>query len=296
MKVLITGSTGLLGSMLHRTAVDHEVHGCYNTNRLVPFTDHTFHHLDITDAEEVTTVLNLVKPDVVIHCAAKASPDWCESNQEEAYKVNVEGSKNLIDWCVSHKSHIVFISSNAVFDGTQSPYTEESLPNPQDTYGKQKLLIEQYLVSSGVSYLIIRSMCLYGWNNPFERKNFTSLLIEKCMTNQPMNITNDVYCNFISSVDVAVSIWKLLTRQGIYHIAGEERLTHWKLAQEVVKVFGCSGDNLTSVSMNQLKGFIKRPVDTCFDCSKAYASGVDKPMDVRLGLRTFVSSDEWMFV
>lgn len=302
-KVLVTGSTGLLGSTIIRDAPDGvEVIGTYNVNRLIPLsrTRRALYHLDITDREQTRALLDQISPDVVIHTAAKATPDYCAKNPEISRRVNVDGSINIIDWCKDHNASILFFSSNAVFDGTKAPYSEISELAPKDEYGKHKAEIENYLLASGVKYSIIRSMCLYGWNNPYERRNFTSLLIEKNMKGEPMNITNDLFVNFIHVDDVATISWKLALEDmdnETYHIAGSETMTHWLLAQEVAKVFPLDMKLLTPVTQDKLEGFIKRPVDTRFDCSKAEVLLEFKPMSVEEGLKLMRSKvPAWRFV
>ena len=303
MKILILGSTGLIGSHLHKSAPydgDDLYIGTYHSNTLIPDTEHIFYQVDITDRKSLEKIFIERTPTIVIHCAAKATPDWCEKNPIESRQVNVEGTKNVLELCRQYGSSLIFMSSNAIFDGTEAPYNEDSVPNPQDVYGSQKWEIEQLIPSYNIPYLIIRTMCVYGNHNPHERKNFTANLIDKCLRGETMQITNDVLCNFISVDDVCAFIWNSIDRDiwnTTYHIAGDELLTHWELTKYIIDEFKLSSGYLTPVNQIDLVGYIKRPMNTCFDCSRSKEVGF-KAMSLKNGLRKMRerANFDWRYV
>lgn len=133
MKVLITGANGMLGRTLCR-----ELQGC----DIIP-TDRR--DADITDARHFDACMAIHKPDVVIHCAAMTGVDLCETEIEQAYRVNGVGTANVAASCHRHGARLIAISTDYVFDGKLGhPYTEFDQPTGGATvYGRSKWAGEQ---------------------------------------------------------------------------------------------------------------------------------------------------------
>lgn len=290
MKVLITGATGLIGSNLIRTVPDGvKLYATYHINRLVPEADVNYVEADITD-KKIGYIIEKIDPDVVIHTAAKGSPDWCEMNKKEAYKVNVKGTKYVADACKKIGAGIVFFSSNANFDGKNPPYYENSTPNPLSEYGRNKVEAENYIDKIGVRNLIIRTMSVYGWSNPYGRMNFLSVLLDKTNRGEKMSVTKDLYLNFIYVLDICGFVWDRVTDMifwKTYHLAGAQRLTHWEFTKKAVEILGLNKKLLKPVKNKDLVGFIPRPKDTTFDCSQAVEECQFSPMTIEEGLKHF---------
>ena len=104
---------------------------------------------------------------------------FCEKNKKVAYKINVKGTENMIKVCYKNKAKLIFISSNAVFDGSNPPYSEKSKVHPVNYYGKTKVISEKMIMKSNVDYAIVRLILMYGWNHPKERENPVTWLINK---------------------------------------------------------------------------------------------------------------------
>ena len=144
MKFLITGANGQLGHELVRASIasGHEVVA----------TSHQT--LDITDESAVELAIRTARPDVVIHAAAWTAVDACESDPEKALLVNGTATKYVADAAHAVGAHVVYISTDYVFDGNKnSPYEEDDAPNPQSVYGSSKLAGERAL---GATDAIVR--------------------------------------------------------------------------------------------------------------------------------------------
>ncbi|MEE6478802.1 hypothetical protein FKM82_012011 [Ascaphus truei] len=135
-RVLITGATGLLGRAVYKEFKDNNWHvvGCGYT-RARP----RFEHLNLLDVAAVKTLVQDFKPHVIVHCAAERRPDIVESQPESASMLNVVASGNLAKEAAGVGAFLLYISSDYVFDGTNPPYLEDSVPNPLNFYGKTKL-------------------------------------------------------------------------------------------------------------------------------------------------------------
>ena len=147
MKILITGSNGQLGNELQKiiatgTAEIGTVSEVIKTAEVIAV---DVDKLDITNLEQVKTILREVKPDVVINCAAATNVDGCESNKDLAFKINSLGPRNLAMVCEEIGAKIVQVSTDYVFKGVgDTPLNEADLVNPVSSYGKTKLLGEEF--------------------------------------------------------------------------------------------------------------------------------------------------------
>ena len=133
MKILITGSNGMLGHDLEKVLKDN--------HELVLTTSKT---LDITDKDKTLDFIVECKPDVVINSAAYTDVDGCETNQDLAYAVNGDGVRNLALACKQIDCPLVHVSTDYVFDGTaREPIAEDGEIGPISIYGKSKLKGEE---------------------------------------------------------------------------------------------------------------------------------------------------------
>lgn len=160
-KVLITGANGMLGSSLMKKL------NCYNIYGF------SRQDLDITNRENVQSVLSQVQPDIIIHTAAFTNVEFCEIDKDKAYLVNTSGTQNLADFCFERDVLFVYISSTGVY-GTlkkNEAYNEFDEINPTTVHHKSKALAEEVVKSQLKRYLIIRTGWLYGGSIE-NQKNF----------------------------------------------------------------------------------------------------------------------------
>ena len=152
MKVLITGADGMLGRTLQ-----HELQGV----EVIPTNHKT---ADITDAAAFDRCLALHKPDVVIHCAAMTAVDRCETEIDQAYRINAVGTENVASACYRHGAKLIAISTDYVFEGDSPvPYTEFDAPTGGHcVYGQSKWAAEQAVRTHCPNHIIARVSWLYG--------------------------------------------------------------------------------------------------------------------------------------
>lgn len=291
MKVFITGSTDLLGSSLLRSAPKGiKLSASYNVNTLVPNVDCKYYHVDITQPKRIEEAFKKCKPDVVIHTAAISSPDYCEKHKATAIKVNIEGTQNVIKACQHYKSYFVFISSNGIYDGENPPYGENARAKPIDTYGETKHRGELLTASSGIPYIIIRLMTMYGWNNPYERHNPATWLLAALGKDKiSVHVVTDLFNNFLLNEAGASAVWRaiLLKKFGeSFNIAGKECMSRYEFSQEVATVFNLDKNMIYKATSDFFKDHVIRPKNTCFATDKMEEVLGIKPLGVREGLLT----------
>ena len=197
MKVLVTGANGMLGQDLCPILED-------NGYEVVETDVNT---LDITNIEQVKTVLNKEKPDIVVHCAAYTNVDKAEEDLKTAELINVTGTENVAEICGKSGITLIYISTDYVFDGTKnSPYTPEDMPNPINNYGITKYEGEEAVRSLCEKYYVARTSWLYGHHG----KNFVETML-KLADNNEVNVVDDQVGCPTWTVELANGIVKLLS-------------------------------------------------------------------------------------
>lgn len=289
-KVFITGGTGLLGHHLLKTAPKSCIIGStYFPEYKKDYILHSCegYHVDISDRNAVLEVIRQFRPDTVIHAASIASVDYIERNKEESRRTNYNGICNFIEACREIKAALIFVSSNAVFDGENPPYKEEDIVNPLNYYGKLKVEEEEAIRSSGLDYSIVRPILMYGWNLDVERKNPVTWLIDMLKDNISVNIVDDIFCNPLYVKNCADVIWKIieLNRKGVFHVAGEDEISRYEFACITAEVFGLDRNLINPVKNSFFKGIAPRPVNTTYCIDKIKRELDIYPQGVREGLK-----------
>lgn len=175
--------------------------------------------IDITDLAALEEFISNVRPDIVLNCAAILR-DECSRNPTLGYKVNVEGIQNLIHVCQKIYNFIlVFFSSSEVFS-SQSEFQifrEDTSPDPENIYGKQKLEAEQIIKTQLDKYYILRFALLFG---PYQNhRNFVSKILSASEIN-PYRCSKYQFESPTYAPNLAKLVYYLLDNNysyGIYH-------------------------------------------------------------------------------
>src|SRR4051812_26794133 len=173
MKILITGSNGLLGQKLVYKLREKKNVECIATargeNRLVEKRGYEYKSLDITDKNNVKEVFSEFLPDVIINTAAMTNVDACETEKEIAWLMNatavnhqVEVLEDLQKSRKDYRPHFIHLSTDFIFDGTHGPLDENEKPNPLSYYAETKLEAERIVQKSAVDWAIARTVLVYG--------------------------------------------------------------------------------------------------------------------------------------
>ena len=256
VKILVTGGTGLLGNkIVSLHSKEYTITGTYNKTK--PDFKNAV-RLDIVNKKQFK-IIEKIKPDIIIHTAGLTNVDYCEDHRKEAWKINVEGTKNIIDISKKIGNKIVFISTDYIFDGKNGPYEEEDEPNPINWYGKTKLEGENSLKSSGMEYYIIRTTVLYGWNK--YNLNFVTWAINELKNGRKIRVVTDQYGSPTLADDIAEIILKLimLNKQGVYNVVGVDLVNRYDFALEIAKIFDLNSELIIPVTSEELNQKAPRP-------------------------------------
>lgn len=223
MKYLITGGEGQLGYDLKEALSKKEVIVLAPPREV----------LDITNQQEVEAYLLKEKPDIIFHCAAYTAVDKAEEERDACLKVNVEGTKHLVEMAKKLDSTFIYISTDYVFDGAKEGfYTEEDKTNPQSVYGQTKYEGEQ-LVKTLEKYFIVRISWVFGING----NNFVKTMLRLSETKKELTIVMDqigspTYTKDLASLLITMSE---STKYGIYHATNEDTCSWAEFATEIFK-------------------------------------------------------------
>ena len=286
-RVLITGGTGLLGqSLLERVPAGVEPIGFYH--RLLPPKEwrEQFRQVDVLRESVLLDSVNELKPRTVIHAASVGGVDEAERDPESVRLVNVEGTRNLLRACERTGANLIFISSNAVFDGSSPPYSENSPLRAANRYGQIKIEAERLVRSSCVPHLIVRPILMYGWPLKGGRGNAVTRWLEKLEKGEPVEVAEDIISMPLWVGDCSRTIWEgtLKERRGIVHAAGADRVNLAQFAREVCSVFGCNPELIHPVQSKELAGLAPRPPDTSFQIERMRREFGIQPLGLRQGL------------
>jgi dTDP-4-dehydrorhamnose reductase len=288
--ILITGANGFLGFYLMRLLLSEgrEVLATGKGECRLPFTGNTFRYasLDFTDHKAVARCMEEFRPEVIIHAGALSKPDQCELEQEEAFRVNVEGTRNLLQEAAKHGSHFIFISTDFVFSGEDGPYAEDALRRPVNYYGQTKLLAEDEVMAYPLTWSIVRTVLVYG--RPFlSRQNLLTVVREKLEKGEELRIFTDQVRTPTYVEDLAAAIVEMIRRraQGVFHISGRDTLTTYEMALAVAQHLGLNSGKIIPVVEESFAQPARRPPVTGFVIDKAARELNFVPLSFEEGLR-----------
>ena len=296
MRLLITGSNGLLGQKLIKLLFDNKKVELLATSRgenklaeLYPQVP--FQHMDITKAEDVNRVFADFKPTHVINTAAQTNVDICESEREAAYEMNATSVQNLVNACEEFGTHLTHVSTDFIFDGEAGPYDEEAKPNPVNYYGETKLAAEEIVQKAKCPWAIARTVLVYGTAHDYGRTNIVLWVKNSLENEKTIQVVDDQFRTPTLAEDLAMGCWLIAEKDatGIFNISSDELLTPYDMAMQVVDYFQLDGSFIKKVNASIFTQPAKRPPRTGFIIDKARRELGFKPHTFKEGIALIAS-------
>ena len=284
MKVLITGKNGQVGSCL--------------VSQLSNMTEINFlalgrEELDITDAEQVSKIVDEYKPSIIINAAAYTAVDKAESEVELANAINNIGPKNLAKAASSVNAVILHISTDYVFAGNKHGlYTETDEVNPQGVYGQTKLAGEQSVAQECAEHIILRT----AWVFSEYGNNFVKTMLRLAQTRDTLGVVGDQYGGPTYAGDIAKALINIAqqlqqgaTKFGVYNYSGYPHVSWQEFATEIFAKALSQQVIETPVTVNAISTSeyptpAKRPANSKLDCSKITTNFSVQPSDWKTAL------------
>ena len=228
-KIIVTGCNGQLGRAINQIYENSTEYECVNTDVA---------ELDITNIDAVTKMVAEVKPYAIINCAAHTNVDACETDVDNAYKINAIGPRNLSIAATKNQAKMIHISTDYVFGGdATSPYLEFDSTGPKSMYGKTKLAGEEFVKAFADRYFIVRTAWLYG-----DGKNFVKTMLRLSETNDEVRVVSDQVGSPTSTKELASMIAHLIPTDnyGLFHGTCEGVCSWADFTEEIFRLKGLS--------------------------------------------------------
>lgn len=225
--IIVTGCNGQLGRAINKQLGSNSEYSLVNTDVA---------ELDITNIDAVMKLAREVKPYAIINCAAHTAVDACETDVDNAYRINAIGPRNLSIAATETGAKMIQVSTDYVFDGFgDKPLTEFDKTNPQGIYGKTKLAGEEFVKDFAEKYFIIRTAWLYG-----EGKNFVKTMLRLSEDHDLVTVVGDQYGTPTSASELARAICYLLPTEnyGLFHGTCEGSCNWAEFAEEIFRLAG----------------------------------------------------------
>ena len=274
IKVVITGSNGLLGQSLLGLLLSekekYEVIGFSKGENRSGRNDFLYISIDITDEVLLKEKLVEIQPNFIINTAAMTNVDACENNKIACNTLNVDVVKWLAEVSDKINAHLIHLSTDFIFDGKKGYCKETDEANPLSYYGLSKLKSEEILLKSNINYTILRTILVYGRVFDMSRSNIVLWVKEMLENKKEITIVDDQYRmpTYVADLALACKISMDKKAIGIYNISSSQLLSVYEIAQQIAEVFELNKTLIKPISTSTLNQTAPRPAKTGFDLSK----------------------------
>ena len=261
MNILVTGCNGQLGKEFQKLSNIYPEHNWI-------FTD--INKLNICEEHSVNSFFQNNTIDVCINCAAYTAVDKAEDEVDLARAINAIAVSYIANACKTTKTLLVHVSTDYVFDGTsERPYLEDDSVSPNSIYGKTKAEGEQNIISSGCSYIIVRTSWLYSsFGN-----NFVKTMLRLGSEREFVNVVDDQNGNPTWAYDLANAILLLIHRfenrevKEIFNYSNEGT-SPWNNFAEAIFYIGNKNCEVRPISTKEYGSKANRPAFSALDKTK----------------------------
>jgi len=256
-KLLITGVSGLLGNNLAYYFKDkYEILGLYNSHPVIINGIRT-EECDITSKDSTKRVICEFNPSIVLHCASLTNVDQCEIDQESARKINILSTKYLVESVIDKDVKLIYISTDAVYDGVKGNFSENDNITPLNYYGQSKYEGELEIAKKDNS-LVFRTN-IFGWNIQ-DKKSLGEWILDELRANINIKGFEDAYFSSVYTLEFAriidIAIQKDLS--GVYNCGSADTYSKYEFAQKIAEFFKFEENLISPVSIDEFNFKAKR--------------------------------------
>lgn len=226
--------------------------------------------LDLEDGKAIRKLIQTVRPDAILHCAARSNMDDSESNRDETFRINADSVRIFAEACAETGIRLVFTSTDMVFDGEKGHYSETDAVNPISIYGESKCTAEEQIRSICPNHVIARVALVYG-KPATGGVSFSGKILQTWREGKRATLFTDQYRTPIEVGNLAEALLELVDSAliGTLHLGGSERVDRYTFGLHLAELKGVSRDRILPIRMEELPSPAKRPRDASFDISKA---------------------------
>lgn len=256
-RLLITGVSGLLGNNLAYYFKDkYEILGLYNSHPVI-INGICTEKCDITSKDSIKRTIHEFNPSIIFHCASITNIDQCEIDKESAKKTNGLSTISIVESIIDKDIKLVYISTDAVYDGVKGDFSENDCVNPLSYYGRLKYEAELEASKNGNS-LIFRTN-IFGWNIQ-DKESLGEWVLDKLKVNKNINGFKDAYFSSIYTLEFArvidIAIQKDLS--GVYNCGSTDTCSKYEFARKIAKLFKLNESLIFPISIDEFNFKAKR--------------------------------------
>ena len=288
MRLLITGASGLLGRRVVELAL-HRGHEALATVHAHPVSLGQSVPLNLTNVDQIRSVIDAHHPDAIIHVAAYTHVDGCESDKTRAWQINVDATSAIASAADTVAAHLLYVSTDYVFDGAKGSYAEDDHPNPLSYYGYTKLKGEEAVQEQAREWCIARTSVIYGWGSS-RRKNFATWLLDTLTAGHDVPVVVDQHVSPTLNTNLAQMLLEIAERRlsGILHTAGATAISRYDFATHLADVFHLNDNLIREATMDTMSWTATRPRNSSLNVQKAQALLQHKPLRLRPALQAMM--------
>ena len=267
---MVFGASGMAGAAFFSAAVrrgfETKAFSHRNPVKVDGIAGHT--RLDLNDLNGLERPLLDMWPDVIVNAAAVSEPDKVDQDPEAATRINVDFPSRLAEIANHLGARLIHLSSDLVFDGSQSPYRSTDLPNPLSSYGKQKLDAEKKVLKRCPENLVVLRVTILTGNSPSGRRSVHEKMLRSISKGKRLTLFADEYRQPCSCDSLAAALVELCQKpklNGLFHWAGADRLSRYEMGQLILDRFALPQEVLKTGERKDFAGEDKRPADLAFN-------------------------------
>ncbi|MEP6844461.1 MAG: SDR family oxidoreductase [Panacibacter sp.] len=290
MKILITGANGFLGQHLTLFLAEkgYQINACSRGNCRIPQKfPFEYYSLELTDEKAVSEFVDLLAPDIIIHTAANSKPDDCHVNREACLQQNVEVTKYLVKALLNKSANgrFIYVSTDFIF-GENGPHSEDDATGPLNFYGESKLMAEQFVRQSGLSYAIVRPVFIYGpvWEGL--RGSFLHWVKNNLEQGKPIKVVSDQVRTPTFVTDICKGIEAIIVKkqEGAFHLAGKDLVSPYEMAIETASFLNLNAALIGNVTSDSFKEAVQRAKRSGLKIDKARNLLQYEPVNLKKGV------------
>ena len=266
--ILIVGSASLLAlNLASQFITDFDVH-LGSHSRKVNLQGTGTVALNFDNSSKFWSSLDSIKPDLIINCVGLTSVELCERDPSLAFFCNSDLACWQAEYAKRTGADFVHISTDHLFDGKQSYYSEEALKSPLNQYAMSKSQGEDSVLEAYAASLVLRTN-FFAWGTTY-RESFSDFIIRTLRAKTPIKLFNDVHFTPVNAVSIAEYILSLteLGKRGIYNIATSKRISKYEFGKALAQRFGLNIDLIIPDKLKNRENLVNRPLDMSLDNHK----------------------------
>lgn len=286
-KLMVTGYGGFVaGSVVWQAARS----GDWNVYALSllekPEERERFHCIpfDLCDGAKLEKVFAEVRPEAVVHTAALADIDYCQTHQADAVRVNVDATRDMARLCAGSGAKMILCSTDTVFDGTKGMYTEEDSPHAVNFYAETKVEAERIVRETVPNGVVARLSLVMGLSVLGAGNSFLAKMITALKKGEPVQFPANEIRTPVDVITVGRAFLELAGNDfaGTIHLAGSTRINRYEMACEIAAHLGYPRELVIATDSNAMPGRAPRPNDASLDNAKAKRL-LETPMQSLMG-------------